>query len=250
MATFREKLKDTDRRLTAHLCSIPSALVTQAMAAAGADAIIVDLEHGAVDFETLHAMMAATAGTECSPLVRVTSIDEAQVKRVLDLGAEGVLFPMIRTADDAKRAVASLRYPPNGTRGFGPFAAHSAAGTGLMDYKDTVDGTLFCCLLLETKDAVENVEAICAVPGIDMIIPAQFDLSTDLGISGQFDHPVFLEALGKVEAAAKAAGLPLGNVGLSDDQAQGLFAKGYRVIVGVDLLWLKEKAAEAQSWTG
>jgi 2-keto-3-deoxy-L-rhamnonate aldolase RhmA len=247
--TFKDKLSDPTKRLTAHVCTIPSATVTQAMAAAGSDAVIIDLEHGAIDYATAHAMIAATAGTSCAPLVRVTENDAAQVKRVLDLGAEGIVFPLIRSAADAARAVASLRYPPNGTRGFGPFLAHSRWGTSLMDYREAVDGRLICCLLVETRDAIENIEAICAVPGIDAIIPAQFDLSTDLGISGQFDHPDFLAAIAKVEDAANAAGIPLGNVGLAKPQADALFAKGYRIIAGFDILWLKAMAAETQSWT-
>ncbi len=247
---FKQKLADPDRKLTAHVCTIPSAAVTQAMAAAGSDAIIIDLEHGAMDYETTHAMIAATGGTGCAPLVRVTETDIAQVKRVLDLGAEGIVFPLIRTAEDAEKAVRSLRYPPNGTRGFGPFMAHSRWGTSLLAYKDSVDGQLICCLLIETRDAVENIDEICAVKGIDAIIPAQFDLSTDLGLTGQFDHPKFLAALAKIEAAATAAGIPLGGVGLAKEQADAMFAKGYRILVGFDLLWLKASAAEAQSWTG
>lgn len=247
--TFKDRLSDPTKRLTAHVCTIPSATVTQAMAAAGSDAVIIDLEHGAIDYATAHAMIAATAGTSCAPLVRVTENDAAQVKRVLDLGAEGIVFPLIRSAEDAARAVASLRYPPNGTRGFGPFLAHSRWGTSLMDYRETVDGRLICCLLVETRDAIENIETICAVPGIDAIIPAQFDLSTDLGISGQFNHPDFLAAIAKVEAAANAAGIPLGNVGLAKPQADALFAKGYRIIAGFDILWLKAMATETQSWT-
>ncbi len=247
--SFKKKLSDPNTRLTAHVCTIPSATVPQAIAAAGSDAVIIDMEHGAIDYASAHAMIAATAGTSCAPLVRVTENDAAQVKRVLDLGAEGIVFPLIRTAEDAKRAVASLRYPPNGNRGFGPFLAHSRWGVSLMDYREAVDGQLICCLLVETRDAIENIEAICAVEGIDAIIPAQFDLSTDLGISGQFDHPDFQDAIAKVEDAANAAGIPLGNVGLAKPQAEALFAKGYRIIAGFDILWLKGMAAETQSWT-
>ena len=92
------------------------------------------------------------------------------------------------------------------------------------------------------------IDDIAAVEGIDLLVPAQFDLSTDLGISGQFDHPDFQAAIAKVEEAAKRQGIPLGNVALAPEQAAGLFAKGYRVICGFDLLWLKGKTAETQGW--
>lgn len=246
---FKRRLAETSDRLTAHVCTIPSAVVTQAIAAAGSDAVIIDMEHGAVDFATAHAMIAATQGFNCAPLVRVQENDPVQVKRVLDLGAEGVVFPLIRSEADAEKAVASLRYPPNGIRGFGPFIAHSRWDATLLDYRDKVENRLVCCLLVETKDAVKNIEAICAVPGIDLLIPAQFDLSTDLGISGQFDHPEFVKALQTIEKAATDAGIPLGNVGLSKPQADALFSRGYRILAGFDLLWLKAAASETQSWT-
>lgn len=249
MPSLKSKLADPDKRLSMHICTIPSATVTQAMASAGADAVIIDMEHGAVDYGSAHAMIAATGGSDCTPLVRVAKNDTSHVKRVLDLGAEGIVFPLIKTADDARRAVASLRYPPKGDRGFGPFIAHSHWKVGLLDFAAEMDGKMVCCLLIETVEAVENIEEICSVDGIDLIIPAQFDLSTALGASGQFDHPDFIEALKKIEKAAIAANIPLGGVGLSKEQAEALFAKGYRIIAGFDLLMLKASVAAVASWT-
>lgn len=249
MLTLKLKLADDDRRLSMHICTIPSATVTQAIAAAGADAVIIDLEHGAVDYASAHAMIAATGGTDCAPLVRVAKNDPAHVKRVLDLGAEGIVFPLIKTAEDARRAVSSLHYPPKGDRGFGPFIAHSHWKVGLLDYAAEMDGQMVCILLIETVEAVENIEEICAVEGVDIIIPAQFDLSTTLGVSGKFDHPDFVAALDKIETAAKAAKIPLGGAAMQKEQAEALFAKGYRIISGFDLLLLKASVAAIASWT-
>ena len=249
MPTLKQKLRDGRSRVTANLCTIPSAVVTQALAAAGSDSVIIDMEHGAIDFASAHAMIAATAGTDCAPLVRVTQNEPGQVKRVLDLGATGIVFPMIRTAQDAADAVASLRYPPAGNRGFGPFIAQSRWQTDLMGYRPEMEEEMVAILLVETKDAIENIEAICAVDGIDAVIPAQFDLSTDLGIPGQFDHPEFVAAIEAVEAAAKSRNIALGNVALSQPQAQSLFDRGYRLIAGFDAIWLRAKAEEAQGWT-
>ncbi|MBF9031213.1 2,4-dihydroxyhept-2-ene-1,7-dioic acid aldolase [Rhodobacterales bacterium HKCCE3408] len=231
-----------------HIITVPSPVVTQAVAASGADSVLIDLEHGAVDYGTAHAMIAATQGTGCAPLVRVSEIREAEVKRVLDLGAEGICFPLVRTAEDARRAVASLRYPPEGTRGFGPFIAQSRWGTDMPGYRPKVADEIVSCLLVETRDAVENIEEICAVPGIDMLVPAQFDLSTDLGVPGQFDHPDFVSAVSRVRAAAARAGIPTGQIALTAEQAAKNFAEGYRVIAGVDAIWLRAAAAAAQSW--
>jgi 4-hydroxy-2-oxoheptanedioate aldolase len=248
MPTLKHKLHQTDARFTMHVCTIPSATVPQAMAAAGADSVIIELEHGAVDYGTAHAMIAATQGFDCAPVVRIARNDPALVKRALDLGAEGIVFPLIDTAEDAAQAVASMRYPPEGTRGFGPFIAHSRWGVSLMEYRTQIEPALCTILLIETRAAVENIDAIVAVPGIDLIVPAQFDLSTALGVSGQFDHPDFMDAVSRIEAACLGAEIPLGGVAMNDDQAEALFARGYRGVAGFDLLWLKAKAAETQSW--
>ena len=94
------------------ICTIPSPIVVQTLAAAGCASVIVDLEHGAIDYGTAQAMIAATAGTDCAPLVRIAENTDAQVKRAMDLGAEGIMFPLIRDAEEAAWAVSSLRYPP------------------------------------------------------------------------------------------------------------------------------------------
>lgn len=113
---LKSKLADPQTRLSGEVCTIPSAVVTQAIAAAGADLVIIDQEHGAVGREAMHAMIAATAGTDCAPLVRIAEMGAANVKVALDMGAEGIVFPMVRTAQEATQCVASTRYPPYGTR--------------------------------------------------------------------------------------------------------------------------------------
>ena len=249
MPRLKEKLRAPDARLGAAICTIPSATVPQALAASGLDAVIIDLEHGAVDYGSAHAMIAATAGTDCAPLARVAENVDSQVKRILDLGAEGIVFPLIRTVEDAQRAVDSLRYPPRGTRGFGPFIAQSRWQSSLPSFQADTEAQLICCLLIETVEAVENIEAICQVEGIDILVPAAFDLSTSLGVSGQFDHPVFVAALARIEAAAMAAGLPLCGNAMAAEQAEVQFSRGYRMVAGFDILWLRSKAAELKSWT-
>jgi 4-hydroxy-2-oxoheptanedioate aldolase len=248
MPSLKTKLTKSANRLTGAVCTIPSAVVTQAIAAMGMDLVIIDLEHGAVDYGSAHAMIAATAGTTCAPLIRVAEIDEAQVKRVLDLGAEGIVFPLVRDAADAARAVASLRYPPRGTRGFGPFIAQSRWGSSLPAYQKDVEDHLVCCLLIETLEAIENIDAICATPGVDFLVIATFDLTTSLGVSGQFDHPDFLTAVQKVEASANRAGLPLGGNAMDETQVRALFDRGYRMVAGFDALWLRQKAGEMVDW--
>ena len=249
MTHLKTRLRETEDCFAIHLCTIPSAVVTQAMAAAGADGVIIDLEHGAIDYSSAHAMIAATAGTHCAPIVRVAENDPTLVKRALDLGAEGICFPLIRTADDARRAVASMRYPPHGTRGFGPFIAQSRWQTEMPRMREDTEDLLITMLLIETRDAVDNIEEICAVEGIDVLVTAMFDLTTDFGVMGQFDHPEVQAAVAKVEQAALGAGIPMGSNALNAQMAGSLFARGYRVIAGFDALWLRAKTIEFQSWT-
>jgi len=248
MISLREKLADPETLVNCQVNVIASAVATQAIAAAGADMVVIDMEHGAAGYPEAHAMIAATKGTACSPLVRVPEIDESCVKRVLDLGAEGVIFPLIKTADDVRAALAMLRYPPRGTRGWGPFIAHSHWATNLMDYQTAKGDDMICGLLLETPEAVENIEEICSVEGIDFVIIAGFDLSSTMGLSGQFDHPDFLAAQTKLETAVLAAGIPLGAAAFDRDHARALLGRGYRILGGFDVLSLKASVAALSSW--
>ncbi|HZH25020.1 MAG TPA: aldolase/citrate lyase family protein [Solirubrobacteraceae bacterium] len=228
---------------------IPSAVVAEAVASAGADFVMIDREHGPISRETMHAMIAATNGTSCAPLVRVPGIEEAEVKIALDSGAEGIVYPLVRTVGDAERCVSLLTYPPVGRRGWGPFVAHSRYGTPLLDYAASVGDRIVCCLLIETVEAVENIESILAVPEIDFIVMAQFDLSSALGVLGQFNSAPMLEAVQTIERAAKARGVPLGAAALTAEQSHVMEARGYQVLInGVDALTLKTQVSELMRW--
>ena len=228
---------------------IPSAVSVQALAAAGADYVIIDQEHAPTGPENLHAMIAATQGTRCAPLVRVPKRDEAWVKPALDLGAEGICFPLVRTAEEAAYCVSLMRYPPRGRRGWGPFVAHARWGAPLFEYLPRHQDDPVCMLLIETVDAVANIEAICAVEGVDCAILAAFDLSTELGVPGRFDAPEFRAAAARTEAAVFAAGIPLGAIAFTEAQTKDILARGYRVPVhGFDVLMLGGLARQAAEW--
>jgi 4-hydroxy-2-oxoheptanedioate aldolase len=246
---FKERLSRGDLlRGVANV--IPSAVVTQAVAAAGADFVMIDREHGPIGRENMHAMVASTSGTDCAALVRVPAIDEGEVKVALDAGAEGIVFPLVRTRHDAERCVSLVNYPPSGLRGWGPFVAHSHFKTALFDYLGEVGPQVTCCLLIETAEAVEHIDAILDVPRVDLAVVAQFDLSTALGVHGRFDSPVFVDAIVAIEQAAAANGIPLGGAALSAEQSASLIAKGYRVLIhGFDVLMLKNQIASFMTWT-
>jgi 2-keto-3-deoxy-L-rhamnonate aldolase RhmA len=241
---LKERLAREGDVLNGVLGAIPSAVAAQAIAAAGADFLVIDREHGPIGRESMQAMIAATAGTACAPLVRVPGIDAAEVKVALDAGAEGIFFPMVRSAADVERCVASVTYPPAGTRGWGPFVAHARHATTPAEYSDAVGPHITCCVQIETLEAVRDIEAIVRVPGVDLVMIAPFDLSSALGIEGQFDAPPFVAAVAGVERAVAAAGVALCGVALTAERAAALAAGGYRALLrGIDVFMLADAVA-------
>lgn len=249
MPGTKERLRSGDRPQAGFLNLIPSPVATQALAAAGADVVLIDQEHGPIGPESLHAMIASTAGTSCSPWVRVSGCDAGLVKTALDAGAEGIVFPLVTDADSAAECVAVTRYPPLGTRGWGPFVAHSRWGVELFDYMGSRGDATVCSLLIETRSAVENIEEICQVEGIDCLTIAPFDLSTELGVSGQLDAPDVVEAVNHVERVIMDCGIPLGGAALTQQQTHALVEKGYRLLWhNFDVLMLKQSVRQAAEW--
>jgi len=228
---------------------IPSPVVTQALASAGADAIVIDQEHAPVGPENLHAMIASTAGTNCLPLVRVTKRDEGMVKLALDFGAAGIVFPLTNTAEEAAECVAMTKYPPHGRRGFGTFVGHSRWGQTFEESLTQLSNTARCNLLIETRSAIDNIDAICRVPGISTLALAGFDLSVELGCPGRFDAPEFLAAVEEFERATTAAKVPRSTFAFTREQVEAAAARGYSsVLLGFDVLMLKNAATTAISW--
>jgi 4-hydroxy-2-oxoheptanedioate aldolase len=249
MTSIGERLRAGGPPLAGFANLIPSPVATQALAAAGADVVMIDQEHGPIGPESLHAMVASTGGTSCSPWVRVSRPDEALVKTALDAGAEGIVFPLVSTAESAAECVALTRYPPEGRRGWGPFVAHSRWGVDLFDYLEERGHATACTILIETRTAIENIEQLCQVEGIDCMTIAPFDLSTELGVSGRLDAPELVEAVKHAEDVILRAGLPLGGAALTENQTQALQAKGYRLLWhNFDVLMLKQLVRQAAQW--
>jgi 4-hydroxy-2-oxoheptanedioate aldolase len=140
--------------------------------------------------------------------------------------------------------VALVRYPPDGARGWGPFVAHSRFGTSPAEYSTAVGPQITCWVQIETLEAVQAIDAIVRVPGLDVVVIAPFDLSVALGVEGRFDEPRFLEAVQTIERAAQAAGIPLCGVALEARRADELAARGYRALLrGIDVFLLKQAIA-------
>jgi 4-hydroxy-2-oxoheptanedioate aldolase len=220
----------------------PSVQATQAIARTGLDFVIVDLEHGAIDIAAAQAMVAVTQGTPVTPLVRVDHIDPVKAKHGLDTGTFGIVFPMVRDAAEATLAVASARYPPAGVRGIGPALAAARWNLTVPEYLKVANDNMLTVLLIEQKEAVDNLDAILDVSGVDVVVVAPNDLSAALGVTGQLDHPDLLAAIEKIEAAARRHGVALGGLGLNAQRTNAMIERGYRFIVLTSEVGLMQSA--------
>ncbi|MFZ3033098.1 MAG: aldolase/citrate lyase family protein [Parvibaculum sp.] len=185
---------------------MPGALGAEALARGGFDWVLVDMQHGCMDYETALSMIRAIDLTSAVPIVRVPWNEPGIIGRVLDAGAMGVVIPMIQTAEDAKRAVDACLYPPAGRRSFGPVRVGMRDGQG---YFMEANARVAVIPMIETPEALACVEEIAAVPGVDALFVGPFDLSIALGLPpGDNDgKPAFDAAIAKVGKSAKAAGI-------------------------------------------
>ena len=196
----------TDPTVTEALCSF-------------LDFLWIDMEHNALSLETVQSHIMATKGSDAAPIVRVPWNDAVLIKPVLDIGAAGIVVPMVRTAEEAFRAVQACRYPPEGVRGIGPRRPYY----GQMDFREfwrKANATLLTIVQIEHIDAVNNLDQILTVPGINSLVLGPMDLSASMGHTGEPQHPDVLHAIDSVISRARHARLAVG-VG-SADEPKGL----------------------------
>ena len=210
-----------------HLCS---PIAAEIMAEAGFDWLLVDMEHGHGDYQTLLGQLQAMRGSGVTPIVRVEWNDPAVLKRVLDLGAHGVMIPGVAGRDACAAAVRACKYPPQGIRGMA--GSHRAAGFGTRaaEYWKRANAETLVVIQVETVETLRDIDAVLAVPGIDVAFVGPVDLSAALGHVGDAGHPEVQAAIARVEEAGKRAGVALGTISRSWEEARALFARGYRMV--------------------
>jgi 2-keto-3-deoxy-L-rhamnonate aldolase RhmA len=200
------------------------------MCGSGFDFLIVDAEHGPHDLETVQMHMMATKGTNVTPIVRVAWNDQVLIKRLLDVGAAGVLVPMIRNREDVDQAVAACMYPPAGVRGFGP-RRPSNYERNFSEYIATSNDEVIVLVQIEHIDAVNNLDEILQAPGLSGVFVGSNDLSASIGLLGQPRHPRVLELIDTVIAKAREAGIAPGIAGPSTaDGVLDWISKGMQFI--------------------
>jgi 2-keto-3-deoxy-L-rhamnonate aldolase RhmA len=209
---------------------------------AGAEFLLYDMEHTGLEFETLKTQLALCRGLALVPMVRVPRGDYHFIARALDIGALGVMVPMVGTRAEAEYHVSCTRYPPQGRRGAAFGFAHDDYQGGDVASKMTAlhDRTMLIAQI-ETDEGLSNVEAIAAVPGIDALWIGQFDLTNFMGIPAQFGHPDYLAAVDRIVSACAAHGKTAAILAFDDAWARDYTAKGFRLMAyGIDQLLLQD----------
>lgn len=206
----------------------------EAMGCVGFDWLVVDMEHVPIDYRDAYQILQAIAGTRAVPVVRLAWNDAVMVKRALDIGAQTLMFPFVQNADEARRAVASTKYPQSGektpgTRGYAAMHRGSRYGT-LADYGSRANDAITCMIQLETPAAIEQLEAIAAVEGVDALFMGPGDLSAAMGHLGNMAHPDLQAALKNAAERARAIGKPIGIVGPTPEMVQKFIEYGYNYV--------------------
>jgi 2-dehydro-3-deoxyglucarate aldolase len=184
-------------------------VVAENLSHAGFDWLFVDTEHSPIPLDALQTQLLLAQRGGTPTLVRVPWNDPVMIKQVLDVGAEGILVPMVNSAEEARRAVEAAKYPPAGRRGWGPRAA-SGFGRQANEYAQEANDRIVVITQVEHIDAVRNLDSILAVPGLDGVFIGPSDLSYSMGIPRQFEHPDLIAAIQEVARKARAAGVPVG----------------------------------------
>jgi 4-hydroxy-2-oxoheptanedioate aldolase len=219
--------------------SIPTSLTAELAAAAGYDYVCVDLQHGLSDEATMISMFQATQAAGAVPIARLVWNEPWLIMRALDLGAAGVIVPLIGSGAEAARAVEACRYPPDGSRSYGPVRAELIVGSAAPE---ELAADALCFAMIETRGGLDRLDEIAATPGLDGLYIGPSDLSLALGlapraVTGEIgeDRQVLAEAIDRVRAACEANGLIAGMQCGSGRAANRLAADGFRLLtVGVD----------------
>jgi 4-hydroxy-2-oxoheptanedioate aldolase len=209
--------------------AIPNSFSAETMAHQGWDALTIDLQHGVVDYQAMVSMLQAVSTTATVPVVRVPWLEPGILMKTLDAGAYGVICPMVNTREDAQRLVAYTHYAPRGTRSFGPVRALLYGGA---DYPAAANDTIVTFAMIETAQALDNLDDILSVEGLDAIYIGPSDLSLALGCTPTFDDvdPPVAQAIDHILARAKAHGLVAAIHNGSPEAALARIAKGFQFV--------------------
>jgi 2-dehydro-3-deoxyglucarate aldolase/4-hydroxy-2-oxoheptanedioate aldolase len=204
---------------------------------AGCEFIIFDMEHGGLSLEQFKVLATISNSNQISPLIRIPEVSYNYVARALDLGASGIMAPMVNTAEEAMKVVKSSKYPPEGIRGAGfGFAHDNYNNENPLKYIKKANDELINIIQIETKYGLENVESIAAIDGVDCLWVGHFDLTNFLGIPGDFTSSIYLDAIKRVVDAGKINKKSLGIMVNNNDELEMYSELGFNMIaVGTEM---------------
>lgn len=235
--SFRNRLRNHDA-LLGTMITIPSPEVAEIFAEAGFDWFFVDLEHTTMEPGDAQTILQVVAG-RVACILRVPLNDEIWIKKALDTGAAGVMVPQVNTPEDARRAVRYCKYPPQGTRSVGIARAQGYGGSRFLEYLAHANQDTTVVVQIEHIQAVENIEQILTVEGIDGVFVGPYDLSASMNRMGQVEHPEVQAALARVRQACLERQMPFGVFTVNPERGKQYFAEGYTLVaVGGDTVLL------------
>ena len=244
MKNLKERIKAGE---AVHGCwiNLGSPVSAEIIGQAGFDWVLIDLEHGAGNDETMLMQLQALSATSTTPIVRTDEAARSKVQRILDAGAAGIMFPQLLDGNDVATAVDLLYYPPRGTRGMARLVRATTFGNSIHEYAASLDNTIVGVIQIETLSSLKHLDAIAANPNVDVLFVGPSDLSLALGIFGQIDHPVFQQALKDVALAAKKHGKAAGILLIDISEYKMYYDLGYRFIAcGADGSFVAKGAKE------
>jgi 4-hydroxy-2-oxoheptanedioate aldolase len=248
---FKAGLKG-DSPMIGFWLSLASPYTAEIAGGAGFDWVLLDGEHGPNDIPLLLSQLQALAALPVAPVVRVPIGETWMIKQVLDIGAQSVLVPMVESAAEARQLVKAMNYPPRGVRGVGAAVARASAFNRIPDYLTTANDEICLIVQAESRAAVDAIEEIAAVDGVDAIFIGPADLAADMGYPGRAGEPVVLETIEKAITRIKAAGKPAGILNSDPKLANRYIELGAKfVAVGTDVtLFAQATANLARSFKG
>ena len=225
-----EKIRDKWAR--GKLCvgtnvTLTDSTIIELFGEAGFDIVWIDMEHSSMSVDNALNHVRTCRGVGLAPFIRVPSLDPVVVKPLLELHPAALIIPRISSIADAEAAVQSCRYPPRGVRGFGPIRGVRFGDRSMEDYLTSVDREMMVILQIEHIDAVNEIETILDIPGIDSIVPGPMDLAGSMGLLGQADHPDVVAALDRLIEVAVQKNVPMGqSIGFNPEVIERAVAKG------------------------
>ncbi len=244
MKNLKQRLKNGE---TLHGCwlNLGSSLTAEIVGLAGFDWVLIDLEHGAGTEKDVLAQLQALEATPAGVVVRVESSESQRIHRVLDMGAEGIMCPKVSNPAEARKVVSGLHYPPHGHRGVAKMVRATQFAQNFDSYYQNARENLLGVVQIETVEVLSHLDEVANIDGVDVLFIGPADLSMELGIFGQFDHPIFKEAVQATIAAAQKTGKAVGILFFNPDEYQRYHDLGIRFIAcGADATFVANGARE------